>query len=137
MLKCNEQLRKINPVQTLESYSNLVYAHKVQGKTTILSLCYSMCIYIIGTTGQVGSIITVINEMEHNNTPVNSNIISCLMRTYCNNGNIAEAIDAYYQTSHLASPKKSVFRSLLDKCVANKDVISAELGNAMCSAKYS
>ena len=85
---------------------------------------------------QVDNITAVINEMEKNRVPVNSNIVSCLMRAYCNKGDIAGAINAYYQTSHLALPKKSVFRSLLDNCIANKDKINAELGNTLCDAKY-
>ena len=32
VLKCNEQLREIDSGNTLESYSNLVYAYKAQGK---------------------------------------------------------------------------------------------------------
>lgn len=76
---------------------------------------------------------SVIKEMEENRISVNSNIISCLLRAYCSSGDIAGAINAYYQTFHLASPKKSTFRSLLDKCVANKDKINAESGNTLCA----
>ena len=74
--------------------------------------------------------------MEKNGFPANSNIVSCLMRVYCSNGDIAGAVNAYYQTAHLASPKKSVFRLLLDRCVANKDKINVELGITLCGTKY-
>jgi len=85
-------------------------------------------INLVGITGQADNIMITIDEMEKNGISINSNIVSCLIRAYCNNGNITGAINAYYQTFHLASPKKSVFRSLLDKCVANKDKINADLG---------
>lgn len=87
-------------------------------------------------TGHVDHIMSVINEMEENKFSVNSNIISCLMRVYCSNGDIAGAVNAYYQTYHLASPKKSVLRSLLDRCVASRDRINAELGNVLFDILY-
>ena len=87
-------------------------------------------------TGDVDHIMAVINEMEENKLSVNSNIVSCLMRVLCSNGDIAQAIDAYYQTYHLAAPKKSVLRSLLDKCVASRDRINAELGNSLFDTLY-
>ena len=87
-------------------------------------------------TGHVDHITSVINEMEENKFSINSNIVSCLMRVYCSNGDIAGAVNAYYQTYHLASPKKSVLRSLLDRCVASRDRINAELGKALFDTLY-
>ena len=139
VLTCNKQLREMDPGYTVQSYSDLVYAYKVQGRETLFlstfvhinHLCALMCV-----TGDVDHIMAVINEMEENKLSVNSNIVSCLMRVLCSNGDIAQAIDAYYQTYHLAAPKKSVLRSLLDKCVANRDSINAELGNSLFDTLY-
>ena len=136
VLTCNKQLREMDPGYTVQSYSDLVYAYKVQGRETLVFVHINHLCALMYVTGDVDHIMAVINEMEENKLSVNSNIVSCLMRVLCSNGDIVQAINAYYQTYHLAAPKKSVLRSLLDKCVASRDRINAELGNSLFDTFY-
>ena len=47
VLNCNKQLREIDPGHTLQSYSNLVYAYKVQGEVVTIANLYIKHCYVL------------------------------------------------------------------------------------------
>jgi len=70
----------------------------------------------------------LIRDFEITGETVTTKMVSDLIKTHANNGDIAGAVKAYYDTCHLATPRQSVLRLVLEKCVVANDKINTGPG---------